>query len=104
MKKSELTKPEGKKKKSQPISWLVESRKHVIDFHGKKKLFGKIKILVQIGEPAFLNVDDTTLKLCSFPILFFSLLMVSICVCFILREGFCGFALIEIPEHKQCMC
>ena len=44
----------------------------------KKKLFGKIKILVQIGEPVFLNVDDTTLKLCSFPIQFFALLMVSV--------------------------
>lgn len=70
----------------------------------KKKLFRKIKILVQIGEPVFLNVDDTTLKLCSFPILFFSFLMVSICVCFILREGFCSLHLLKfLNTNNACV-
>lgn len=50
----------------------------------KRSSFSKICFIVQIGSHAFLNVDDTSLKLWSFLMLFSTLLMLSIWVYFIL--------------------
>lgn len=50
----------------------------------ERNTIGEIDFLVQIGSHTFMNVDDTSLKLWSFLVPFFALLMISIWLCFTL--------------------